>query len=107
MDNITHSLVGAALAEVALRDGASPAERRLFFAVGIVAAWQAAVHQSLAVLRELAARDCWARAWLQFGRAPVLRAGEIRHLRFETPRGGNFTALPLRPRARPRSVRRT
>jgi inner membrane protein len=37
VDNLTHSLVGAALAELALRDGAMPASRRLFLAAGVVA----------------------------------------------------------------------
>ena len=38
VENITHSLVGATLAELALPAGASPVQRRLFFAAGIVAA---------------------------------------------------------------------
>ena len=38
MENITHSLVGATLAELALPAAATPAQRRLFYAAGIVAA---------------------------------------------------------------------
>lgn len=38
MDNITHSLLGAALAELALPAGAPRAARRTFFAAGVIAA---------------------------------------------------------------------
>jgi inner membrane protein len=38
MDNLTHSLLGGALAHLALPRGADPPARRVFFAVGIVAA---------------------------------------------------------------------
>ncbi|MDQ2665522.1 MAG: metal-dependent hydrolase [Gemmatimonadota bacterium] len=38
VENITHSLVGAALAELALPPAATPVTRRAFFAAGIVAA---------------------------------------------------------------------
>jgi len=38
VENITHSLVGATLAELALPAGARPAQRRLFFFAGILAA---------------------------------------------------------------------
>src|ERR1044071_6731268 len=38
VENITHSLVGATLAELALPAGARPAQRRVFFFTGIVAA---------------------------------------------------------------------
>jgi inner membrane protein len=56
--------------------------------------WSDEIHQPLAALRDLAARDCWVAAWLQFGRAPVLRADRIFDLRFEGPR--NFTTMMLR-----------
>jgi inner membrane protein len=59
--------------------------------------WEPALREPLQGLRDLAARDCWVRAWLQFGRAPYLRADDIRDLRFETAARGNFTALRLRP----------
>ena len=49
------------------------------------------------VLRELHDRDCWVRAWLQFGRAPVIRDGRILDLRFDTGARGNFTAMTLSP----------
>ncbi len=38
MENITHSLVGATIAELALPRNATPAQRRTFFTVGIIAA---------------------------------------------------------------------
>ena len=50
--------------------------------------------QSLSGLRERARSDCWVRAWLQFGRAPVMTADEIYDLRFGG-RGRNFTPMPL------------
>jgi inner membrane protein len=54
------------------------------------------IRQPLETLRALDQRDCWVRAWLQFGRAPMVRDGEILDLRFD--RGGdNFTAMRLRP----------
>ena len=37
MDNLTHSLVGAALAEIALRDTSIRVDRRLFLATGVIA----------------------------------------------------------------------
>ena len=54
------------------------------------------IRQPLDALRALQQGDCWVRGWLQFGRAPVLRGGEILDLRFD--RGGdNFTSMRLRP----------
>jgi inner membrane protein len=38
MENLTHSLVGATIAELALPTDATPAQRRLFFTVGVIAA---------------------------------------------------------------------
>ncbi|MEP6917061.1 MAG: metal-dependent hydrolase, partial [Acidobacteriota bacterium] len=38
-------------------------------------AWSDAIRQPLASLRDLNDRGCWVRAWLQFGRAPVLGDG--------------------------------
>ena len=38
MENLTHSLLGAALAELALPSAATPAQRRVFFVAGVVAA---------------------------------------------------------------------
>jgi hypothetical protein len=37
VENITHSLLGAALAEVALPKDATPRQRTLFYASGIIA----------------------------------------------------------------------
>jgi inner membrane protein len=63
--------------------------------------WSEEIHQPLAALRDLAARDCRVAAWLQFGRAPVLHADRIFDLRFEGPRG-NFSTMTLRqPAASP------
>jgi inner membrane protein len=59
--------------------------------------WRDEIHQTLASLRELNARDCWARAWLQFGRAPFVRDGTLRDLRFESRLRSNFSALKLAP----------
>ena len=54
------------------------------------------VRQSLDTLRSLNATDCSVRAWLQFGRAPVIGGGQILDYRFA--RGGdNFSAMTLRP----------
>jgi inner membrane protein len=64
---------------------------------GREAVWETPVRQPLEGLRERSARDCRVRAWLQFGRAPVLRGDEIFDLRFERGAGDNFTAMKLRP----------
>lgn len=64
---------------------------------GVEIAWTDAQQQSLAKLRERARADCRVRAWLQFGRAPVLTAGEIADLRFGDKSRGNFTDMPLTP----------
>jgi len=55
-----------------------------------------AVRQPREGLRALHDRDCWVKAWLQFGRAPRVEEGAILDLRFD--RGGrNFTSMALRP----------
>ena len=53
------------------------------------------IHQSLRQLRSLAERDCWTRAWLRFGRVPVIAGNEIFDLRFAERRTAGFTHLPL------------
>jgi len=58
-------------------------------------AWEPTIRQSLSALRERYARDCWTRAWLQFGRAPELRSDGIGDLRYGSAEGG-FTWMPLR-----------
>jgi inner membrane protein len=63
---------------------------------GSVAAWDPPVRAALDSLRGRSERDCYLRAWLQFGRAPALGDDEIGDLRFETGRG-NFTRMGLRP----------
>lgn len=59
--------------------------------------WGAEIREPLERLRDLSERDCWVRAWLQFGRAPYFRDGEIADARFDNGRGDNFTAMTLRP----------
>jgi inner membrane protein len=53
------------------------------------------IHQPLRPLRDLVRRDCWARAWLRFGRVPVIAANELFDLRFEERRAQGFTHMPL------------
>ena len=54
--------------------------------------------QSLTRLRRLAEGDCWVRAWLRFGRAPVVDDGSIYDLRFAERIGQNFSRMELVPR---------
>jgi inner membrane protein len=54
--------------------------------------------QSLTRLRRLAGGDCWVRAWLRFGRAPVVEDGSIYDLRFAERIGQNFSRMELAPR---------
>lgn len=49
--------------------------------------------QSLRQLRELADRDCRVKAWLRFGRAPVIEGGSIYDMRFAERLGRNFTHM--------------
>ena len=51
--------------------------------------------QSLGQLRELAASDCRVRAWLRFGRAPVMEGESIYDLRFAERLGQNFSHMRL------------
>jgi inner membrane protein len=53
------------------------------------------VDHSLVQLRELARHDCWARAWLRFGRAPVIDKGQLFDLRFADRQTRNFSHMPL------------
>ena len=55
-------------------------------------------HQSLQRLRTLAANDCWVRAWLRFGRAPVIEGESIFDLRFAERIGENFSRMRLAAR---------
>lgn len=57
------------------------------------------VHQSLGRLRELAQTDCRVRAWLRFGRAPVMTKAEIFDLRFAERIGQNFSRMSLDARS--------
>lgn len=65
--------------------GASPADAK---------SWTLASRQSLDTLRRLARDDCWVRAWLQFGRAPVIEDGRIFDIRFG---GRGFTDMRILP----------
>jgi inner membrane protein len=58
-------------------------------------AWTDEVRLPLEQLRRLASGDCWVKAWLQFGRAPLVREGTILDLRFQHGRRENFTAMKL------------
>ena len=58
--------------------------------------WSEEVRLPVEGLRQLASRDCWVKAWLQFGRAPLVRDGMILDLRFQDGPRENFTALKLR-----------
>jgi inner membrane protein len=51
------------------------------------------IHQPLARLRGLAERDCWVRAWLRFGRAPVMEGDALLDLRFSERPGREFTYM--------------
>jgi inner membrane protein len=55
--------------------------------------WVDEIRQPLAALRDLRDRDCWVRAWLQFGRAPIVRDGAIRDFRFDIGTRRNFTVM--------------
>ena len=61
-----------------------------------------AIHQPLRQLRALAERDCWVRAWLRFGRAPVIDGGSIYDLRFA--RAPRRELLVHAPRGRARGM---
>jgi inner membrane protein len=58
-------------------------------------AWRDDFHQSATTLRDFDRHDCRVHAWLQFGRAPIIRNNMILDLRFDTGLRGNFTAMPL------------
>ena len=57
-----------------------------------------ATHQPLQRLRTLAEEDCWVRAWLRFGRAPVIDRGSLFDLRFADRPGREFSHMRLAPR---------
>lgn len=59
--------------------------------------WDEPVRQPLQRLRALHANDCAVRAWLQFGRAPVLDERAIGDLRFGGTSADNFSMMPLSP----------
>jgi inner membrane protein len=60
-------------------------------------AWVSELRQPLTPLRDLASRDCWVRAWLQFGRVPVIADGRIYDLRYGSD---GFTDMRLAPEPR-------
>jgi inner membrane protein len=51
--------------------------------------------QPLQRLRALAKGDCWVRAWLRFGRAPVIEGGAIFDLRFSDRIGQEFSHMRM------------
>ena len=57
--------------------------------------WFVSSRQPLARLRERNRQDCWVRAWLQFGRAPVMGNDDIVDYRFGGEGRGNFTSMRL------------
>jgi inner membrane protein len=59
--------------------------------------WAEPVHQALGRLRELHRRDCSARAWMQFGRAPQIGERAISDLRYGGTARENFSTMPLTP----------
>ena len=61
-------------------------------------AWRDDFRQSVTTLQNFDRDDCRVRAWLQFGRAPIVRDNMILDLRFDTGLRGNFTAMPLASR---------
>jgi inner membrane protein len=62
------------------------------------------LHQPLRRIRELAAGDCWVRAWLRFGRAPVIDADSIVDLRFSDRPGREFTLMRISQEGCPPNV---
>lgn len=60
-------------------------------------AWKQEWRSSFAELQKAAREDCRARAWLQFGRVPLLAGGRLADLRFENPLRENFTSLDVDP----------
>ena len=57
-----------------------------------------AIHQPLEQLRTVAETDCWTRAWLRFGRAPVMEGGSIFDLRFAERLGQDFSRMRVAAR---------
>jgi hypothetical protein len=62
---------------------------------GASGGWTPVAAQSVSALRETMHADCRVRAWLQFGRVPVLDAGWIADARFGGTGRGNFTAMEV------------
>lgn len=58
-------------------------------------AWAPADTQSLTGLKALAKGNCWAKAWLEFGRAPYVRGERIADYRFGGAGEGNFSSMPI------------
>ena len=59
--------------------------------------WDDPTRRSLIQLRERTRRDCWVRAWMQFGRAPDINGGAIADVRFGGAVPDNFTTMQLKP----------
>ncbi len=54
--------------------------------------WDGPDRELLGTLRDVVQRDCWARAWMQFGRAPMLDKRSLYDARFGRARAG-FTTM--------------
>jgi inner membrane protein len=81
----------------------SCASARLITAVGPIASpvtnglvWHRRWLVDVEKLRELNARDCRVRAWLQFARMPFVSDGRVADLRFENPFRANFSSMTVR-----------
>jgi inner membrane protein len=98
------------------REGDTLAMRRANVPVGAIAPfscrsrvtdWSLVARQSITDLQKALA-DCRSRAWMQFGRAPVVRDGWIADARFGDPVLRNFTRMTVSPvqdaRACPRNL---
>jgi inner membrane protein len=64
--------------------------------------WEGVNHESLSKLRDRSRDDCYVRAWLQFGRVPVLTDAVITDARYGNAGDGGFAEMRLRPLAESR-----
>lgn len=64
--------------------------------IALAPAWQG----DLGLLRTLARTDCHVNAWLRYARMPAVTRDEASDLRYAATPRGNFTTLPIGPRAR-------
>lgn len=62
-------------------------------------AWLTDTRESLAALRDLAAKDCHVNAWLRFARAPSLQDGLATDVRWSPPGTWNFSTMDIAAQA--------